>query len=59
MGTDYKSAPAIEGQGHGLQIRASDRGKWARITNPRQRSREMARITNPRQLYYIILSHRP
>jgi hypothetical protein len=41
MGTDYKSAPAIEGNGHGLQIRASDRGTRARITNPRQRSREM------------------
>jgi hypothetical protein len=41
MGTDYKSAPAIEGKRHGLQIRASDRGTRARITNPRQRSREM------------------
>jgi hypothetical protein len=41
MGTDYKSAPAIEGKRHGLQIRASDRGTRVRITNPRQRSREM------------------
>jgi hypothetical protein len=58
MGTDYKSAPAIEGKRHGLQIRASDRRTRARITNPRQRSKDKGTDykSAPAILHYFITS---